>query len=167
MTTPIFSDEVQLAGWSESHTSGAKVTFWLSDPAQLSAFRGMTERRGKTAGQRLAMVLVEINDDETLADEPPSTTKLGPLCALAVAWCSDAPFLAWWQRQRGHMAGDVDVRGDILATCGIKSRRELDADARAAAVFNDVFRLPYMAHCREAAMVEYGFDKLSAKQSRF
>ena len=160
MTTPIFSDEVQLAGWSESHTSGAKITFWLSDPAQLSAFRGMTERRGKTAGQRLAMVLVEINDDETLADEPPSTTKLGPLCTLAVAWCSDAPFLAWWQRQRGHMAGNVDARGDILATCGIGSRRELDADARAAAVFNDVFRLPYMAHCREAAMVEYGFDKI-------
>jgi hypothetical protein len=58
------------------------------------------------------------------------------------------------------MAGDVDLRGDILATCGIKSRRELDADARAAAVFNDVYRLPYMAHCREAAMVEYGFDKM-------
>ena len=43
---PLFSDEVQLAGWSDSHTSGAKVTFWLSDPSQLDAFRGMTERKG-------------------------------------------------------------------------------------------------------------------------
>lgn len=66
MTTPkpIFSDEVMLAAWRESHTSGAQITLWLADPAQLDVFRGMTVRKGNTAGQRLMCVLVEIGEDE-------------------------------------------------------------------------------------------------------
>lgn len=71
---PTFQGEVQLAGWSESHNSGCKVTFWLADPSDLEAFRAMTVRKGNTAGQRLACVLVEIGDDEQpvqAAQEPP------------------------------------------------------------------------------------------------
>lgn len=64
MTTPVFQDELMLAGWSETHTGGAKVTFWLPDASALDAFRTMTVKKGNTAGQRFACVLVEIGDDE-------------------------------------------------------------------------------------------------------
>lgn len=61
---PTFSGEVQLAGWRETHKSGAVVSFFLSDPEDLEKFRGLTVAKGKTAGQRFACVLVEIGDDE-------------------------------------------------------------------------------------------------------
>lgn len=84
MTTPkpIFSDEVMLAAWKESHTSGAQITLWLADPAQLDVFRGMTVRKGNTAGQRLMCVLVEIGEDEkpvAKREEPaPAATPAAP-----------------------------------------------------------------------------------------
>ncbi len=59
-----FDDEVMLAGYSESHTSGPKVTFWLFDPHQLDIFRGFTIRKGNVAGQRFRLTLVEIPDGE-------------------------------------------------------------------------------------------------------
>lgn len=77
-----------LAGWKESHNSGATVTFWLADPASLDAFRGLTARKGNTAGQRLAMVLVEISDQETPVPQPEKPKEpIGELCRLAVMWC--------------------------------------------------------------------------------
>lgn len=150
MTTPIFSDEVQLAGWSDSHTSGAKVTFWLKDPEQLAAFRGMTERKGKTAGQRLAMVLVEINDDETLGSPQPEKDKPGPLCLLAIQWCRDEVFQRWICRP-SHINPFPEVsagaaRQKIITVCGVESRRELDTNDRAAMRFQELIRLPYMSY---------------------
>jgi hypothetical protein len=56
--------EVMLAGWQESHSQGCKVTFWLPDPESLEPFKGLTARKGNTAGQRFMMVLAPIADDE-------------------------------------------------------------------------------------------------------
>lgn len=61
---PTFQGEVQLAGWRESHNSGATVTFWLPSSDDLNPFRGLTAKKGNTAGHRFACVLVEIGDDE-------------------------------------------------------------------------------------------------------
>ena len=61
---PTFSGEIQLAGWSESHTGGCKVTFWLQSTEDLDAFRALTVRKGNTAGHRFMAALVEIGDDE-------------------------------------------------------------------------------------------------------
>lgn len=73
-----FQGELMLAGWKESHTSGATVTFWLPDAEDLSVFRGMTARKGNVAGQRFMAVLVEVHDDEALPTEPVKTTALKP-----------------------------------------------------------------------------------------
>jgi hypothetical protein len=62
--TPTFSGEMQLAAWSESHTGGCKVTFWLPTPQDLDAFRALTVRKGNHAGHRFMAVLVEVGDDE-------------------------------------------------------------------------------------------------------
>jgi hypothetical protein len=154
MTTPVFSDEVQLAGWSDSHTSGAKVTFWLNDPAKLDAFRGLTERKGKTAGQRLAMVLVEINDDETLKQPESERVKPGPLCMLAINWCKDEKFQKWvadrhWNHF--HMISEEtnkEMRAKIhlCRIVEIVSRLQLDGDEQAANRFQTLIRLPYMKY---------------------
>jgi len=68
---PAFEGELWLLGWRETHSGGATVTFQLSDPSELDAFRRMTVSKGKVAGQRLACVLVEIQDDETASRPTP------------------------------------------------------------------------------------------------
>lgn len=85
---PAFRGEMMLAGWSESHNGGAKVTFWLSDPSELDAFRAMTCRKGNTAGQRFAVMMVEIGDDEQPIPDVEGKAKAaneaaGPLCKAA------------------------------------------------------------------------------------
>lgn len=56
--------EMQLLGWSESHNHGAKLTLALPDPDDLAPFRTMTVRKGKQAGQILAVLVVEMADGE-------------------------------------------------------------------------------------------------------
>ena len=79
MTTPSFTGEVMLAGWSETHAGGAKIVLWLPDADSLTAFRAMTVRKGNTAGQRFMAVLVEIGDDE-LPVAPPSAPVVQQTC---------------------------------------------------------------------------------------
>lgn len=152
-----FQGDVMLAGWSETHNGGAKVTFWLRAPEDLDVFRGLTVAKGKVAGQRLAMVLVEIDDDEQPKESAPKKFEppVGPLCMLAVRWCQSPQFRRWcWE---GYVGGDpelgdtteIGARRLILDECAIASRKELDTNAEAAAVFNDKFREPFMAWLKE------------------
>lgn len=60
---PTFSGEVMLAGWRENHSNGATITFWLPDSSDLDIFRGLTCRKGNTAGQRFMTVLVLLDDE--------------------------------------------------------------------------------------------------------
>ena len=160
MQKPLFSEEVLLAGWRDSHNSGATVTFWVGDSSKLDAFRGLTIKKGKTAGQRLAMVLIEINDNETLAndDDPPVAEpvkhKVGPLCLLAARWCQDKNFQRWMidtyqiASYIGHAGLEEAVAIGLRDLCDIKSRRELDTDEKAANRFQTLIRLPYMKYCQ-------------------
>lgn len=68
---PAFQGELMLAGWNESHNGGVKITFWLPDSSELEAFKSMTVKKGNTAGQRLAVVMVEIDDNETPLNQQP------------------------------------------------------------------------------------------------
>lgn len=61
---PIFQGEVMFLGWGDGLKCGPWIKLLLSDSDELDVFRGMTERKGKTAGQRLALVMVEIGDDD-------------------------------------------------------------------------------------------------------
>ncbi|MFY2643734.1 hypothetical protein ACOTDF_19415 [Achromobacter insuavis] len=138
MTVPVaFQGEVMLAGWSQTHNGGAKVTFWLQDDTDLEAFKAMTVAKGKTAGQRLALVAVEIGDDEQPKQQPEQ--KGGELAKLAGLFCQSTAF---WEFCR---ADDADEARDwILGVCGIQSRRDLDYNPTAAQLFHDRVRKPYM-----------------------
>lgn len=60
----VFEGEMQLAGWSETHTGGCKVTLWVPSPEDLEPFKALTARKGNTAGHRMVAAFVEIGDDE-------------------------------------------------------------------------------------------------------
>ncbi len=141
MTVPVaFQGEVMLAGWSQTHNGGAKVTFWLSDEDDLAAFKAMTVAKGKTAGQRLAVVAVEIGDDEQPKPQPqPEQPKGGELAKLAGMFCQSVHF---WEFCR---ADDADEARDwILRVCGVQSRRDLDHNPTAAQIFHERVRKPYL-----------------------
>lgn len=130
-----------LAGWSETHNGGAKVTFWLSDPDELAAFKRMTVAKGKTAGQRLACVLIEIGDDELQKQPEPAKAeelKGGPLAKLAGMWCQSKDFQEWI-----GVPNQEEARLFILEECGIDSRVALDHNHLAAEIFHRSIREPY------------------------
>lgn len=142
---PTFQGEVMLAGWSETHNGGAKVTFWLSDPDELAAFKQMTVAKGKTAGQRLACVLVEIGDDEQPKQPPDQEErKGGPLAKLAGMWCQSKDFQEWCGQESA-----AGARAFILDTCGIDSRADLDHNQASATRFHEEIRIQYADWLKE------------------
>lgn len=142
---PTFQGEVQLAGWSETHTGGCKITLWLSDPSDLDVFRALTVRKGNTAGHRLACVLVEIGDDERPVEPPASEKpKGGPLAKLAGQWCGDPIFWEWLEETVGEKVASADDAAILVRhVCDVASRAELDNDAAAADRFHRLVRRPY------------------------
>jgi len=146
--TPTFTGEVMMAGWSDTHNGGAKVTFWLPDADSLEVFKGLTQKKGNTAGHRFMCVLVEIGDDEAPVDrlvEGPKPDfsdirprKVGPLCMLAVKWCRDPEFLNWLA-----MDSEKGAASCVKVVCGIESRKELDTDPAAAERFHSLIRGPF------------------------
>lgn len=152
--TPTFAGEMQLAGWSESHTSGCKVTFWLSSPDDLEAFRALTVRKGNTAGHRFMAALVEIGDDEqpvqsdigkTISEKP----KGGELARLAGIWCNEPKFWRWIDAVGGpEIDNDMQAAEWIRKTCDVESRVELDHNKEAGEYFHQAIRLPYMDYLK-------------------
>lgn len=143
---PTFQGEVQLAGWSESHNGGAKVTFWLPDAESLDAFRVLTTKKGNTAGHRLMAVLVEIGDDEQPVEpEPP---KVGPLAYWMVRRCAEPEFWRWLEQSTGGpVQNPVRAASAVKMILGVKSRKEVDADPDKAALFHERIRGPYAKWC--------------------
>lgn len=139
-----FQGEVMLAGWSETHNGGAKVTFWLQDSGDLDAFKAMTVAKGKTAGQRLALVAVEIGDDEqpVQREEKP---KGGELARLAGMLCQNPAFQAFVPECSEGLSSEENAADWIRRVCGIKSRAELDHSTEAAARFHERVRKPFLA----------------------
>jgi hypothetical protein len=150
--TPSFQGEMQLAGWSETHTGGCKVTFWLSDPADLDAFRTLTVRKGNQAGHRFMAVLVEIGEDEQPVQQQPAAAqesepeklKGGPLAKLAGQWCSSPDFWEWLRFRGVRCDNEEDATRVVRNTCGVTSRAELDHYEEAASVFKQRIRGPFM-----------------------
>lgn len=157
---PSFTGEMQLAGWSESHTGGCKVTFWLPSPDDLAAFRALTVRKGNTAGHRFMAALVEIGDDEQPIQPPPSVPALqapaaappvlrahmGDCCYRTVMWCQEPTFWEFLNKRHPNCGRVTNAReaGELVKfLCGIESRKELDADSGARAAWHRLIREPY------------------------
>jgi hypothetical protein len=163
----IFQGELQLTGWGDSSTTGPWVKFW-THPEDLERFKLLRERKGKTEGTRIACVMVEINEDETIVTQPPAPAPdperykphVGPLGMLAVRWCKEPEFQAWaWAMVEGnffdprHRLTEDQAKTFILERAGVvekygqqASRKHLDADADCGESFQMNVRGPYMKH---------------------
>jgi hypothetical protein len=161
----LFQGEMQLTAWGDSSTTGAWVKFWI-DPEDLEHFKLLRARKGnKEAGTRLAVVMVEIGDDEAVVRQgnPPAASEpekpryqkpaIGGMGMLAVRWCKDPEFQAWVAQQTHGGAFDAMDRAPeaeckefILKKCGVTSRKYLDTDPIAHDLFQEDIRGPYMKH---------------------
>lgn len=168
---PIFQDEAQLMAWGESNTQGPWIKLRLREPEQLNPFRGMTQAKGDRAGQRIAVVMVLIGDDEqpTTIDSsqwtPEQIDKLreqdkaplvinrigGPLARLAGLWCGDMRFQQWLSTafvgknvSFDHAPTNTEIAAAMVReVCGVASRVELDHNPKAAEAFHSLIRMPY------------------------
>lgn len=134
--TPCFQGEVQLLNWSETHNGGAKVILQLSDTRDLECFKLMTVKKGNVAGQRLAVVMVEIGDDEN----PVPQMRLSQQSALL---CKDFKFQSFVEKRDGYHCETPFDREEQAVThlrkfCGVASRAELDSNGEAGARFQQL-----------------------------
>lgn len=151
--TPTFAGEIQLAGWSDTHSGGAKVTFWLQSAEDLEVFKGLTAKKGNTAGHRFMAALVEVGDDEQPI--PPNSTELkaprepmGDACYRTVMWCKDPEFLLWANSSTHngilwHVKTEQDAKEFVCELCGVESRRHLDEYQEANQRWHELIRGPY------------------------
>lgn len=85
---------------------------------------------------------------QTAAEPAPEREKLGPLAMLAVRWCKSPEF--WnWLSDRYSCDNEAHARMRILKHCQIASRKELDTDSVAAALFETAFRKPFSKHLKD------------------
>jgi hypothetical protein len=145
--TPTFQGEMQLAGWNQTHNGGSKVTFWLPDDSDLEPFKGLTAKKGNTAGHRFMVVLVEIGDDE----QPVNSTvkesltieknKGGELAKWSGILCNDPMFWEWIEStsdEYGHLVvGHTQAAEFIYSSCNVTSRAQLDHNFMSAMIFRE------------------------------
>jgi hypothetical protein len=91
--------------------------------------------------------------------EPPQkqggdTSEPGELCLFAVMRCQDERFRRWVQAvtNQADLVTEQQAKQFILVVCKIESRRELDTDPDAAALFHRLIRIPYSEACRKGTV---------------
>jgi hypothetical protein len=147
VTKPIFHGELQLLRWSETSTGGATVTFQLSDVGDLDGFKDLTLAKKGMAGQRIAAIMAQVEDDVEQAPAPAAPKqRVGELCVMACTFCADEQFQYWAHTQCGECQTEAEAKAFVLETCRITSRKHLDTEPMAAERFHSLIRAPYMAH---------------------
>jgi len=133
--------EAMLLRWGENHASGRTVTFLLPDEPGPHPFKGL--KCGPEHGQRLALSIVLINDDETTSEaKAAKKTRNSQVAALL---CSDSGFALFLRDTHSASLQQVDRGKDgkpcfmeaqvahaVRDICKVKSRSEFDSDPEAA-----------------------------------
>ena len=134
--TVAFTGETMLLNWSESNTRGRTVTFLLGEDGDAHPFRDFTVKSGKKAGQRFMMVLVQVDDDETVVQRTPSQ--------IAFLYCRDEVFWHWCtEHSLLTIADEHSARSYILELCKVKSRGDLDKVSSARALWDALIHTPF------------------------
>lgn len=61
--------DVMLAAWKDSSTYGQSIRLWLDNEVETHPFSGCTRRQGDKPGDTFALILVELNDDDSAIDQ--------------------------------------------------------------------------------------------------
>ena len=141
-----FKGEVMLAGWAKSTSKAEpKATFFFSSDEDLAPLEMATIAKGKQAGQRYMMVLVEIGNDE-LPIPKPEQPKGGPLSKSAAMLCQDADFQSYVQKRLrdegtvwpAELSAETICVNALYRWCKMETRATLDHDADARMRFFEV-----------------------------
>lgn len=153
----VYDDEVMLAGWNDSQTTGHTVKFWLAMDQMGHPFEGFERNK-----DRFYISLVEIDDDQETIDqkvrdrvEAASKRPSERLSYVAAMLCKNEGFWTWiGQDERVKQMireGEADennmeeaARDWIYRALDIKSRAELDTDPLKAEKFHDHIRRPFL-----------------------
>lgn len=131
------SFEAQMAGWSQTHNGGCKLTLWLNEE-DLDKFKLMTVKKGNCAGQRLMCVVVEVGDDEQPKPQD-RDRRPGALLQSSIMLAKDEHFQKFaLEYDDGPMVGlsaEEHAANCIRRFCRVDSRKELDGSADAKALF--------------------------------
>lgn len=155
----VYDDEVMLAGWNDSQTTGHTVKFWLAMDQMGHPFEGFERHKDV-----FAISLVELDDDQepinqTTRDkvEKAGKTPSQRVSYVAAMLCKSPMFHAWlghdeWVKQQ---AREVPADWEDIATrwlyrhLQIDSRSELDSDETKAEKFHNTIRRPYLSWFEE------------------
>ena len=158
----IFSGTVQLLGWSDTHTGGAKIVLALESSEDLESFKPLTIKHGKVAGQLLGIAVALQNaEPPELAplENPVARVKGGPLARLAGMWCQRDDFQQWLCQAFTRIWAEHSValaepsmpelaKLTLYSVCNVDSLAKLDHDPAAQVVFHDLIREPFAALLR-------------------
>lgn len=161
----LFAGELQFRRYSDSSTQGPQIVLGLADRDALQAFIGLE-------GRRVMGVFVLVSDQEQ--PEPPPAKppkplkegprrKVGPICEWLVMRCKEPEFQQWIRGPYDKaMGGNGNGWGDIvpedvggleryarhacLVLCDVQSRKEIDGDAAAEALFRRRIQRPWADH---------------------
>lgn len=137
-----FHGELQLLGWSETNTRGRTVTFQVDGDDVDHPFKTFTTRKGKVAGHRFAVVMVEIDDNEQPVEQKKAGMKLSQ---MAAALGKSPQFLEWADEECWDFSveDEASARRFVLSQCNIQSRSELDTNSEAEQLFRSRILEPF------------------------
>lgn len=137
----VYKGEALLVNWGETSTRGRTITLELPQETETHPFRDLAVKSGKQSGQRLAIMVVQIGDDE----QP--VIQEHKLSVQAALLCKDPDFRTFMQgRSIAILDTEEDMKQFMYAGAGIKSRAAFDSDTRAANWFITQCKMPYEAH---------------------
>lgn len=139
-----YAGEMQFRRYSDTSTQGQQVTFSLPDREAMEAFIGLE-------GKRFQAVFVLVGDDEQpvpppaekpLKEGPRRTT--GQICQWLVMRSQEPEFQRWLVGGENEAATVERCR----ELCGVKSRKDIDGNPKAEALFERHIRKPWLAHSK-------------------
>ncbi len=146
----VYQDEVMLAGWNDSQSSGHTVKFWLATDAMGHPFEGFDRKTDS-----FYVSLVELDDDETTVNqnlrnrlESKGKSPSQRLSYVAVMLCKNEAFWNWLPVE--HQVGVNDEEGAKIAMMVIlglsrdESRSIFDKNDHQAKRFHELIRKPFV-----------------------
>ncbi len=144
-----YTDDMMLKGWNDG-TAGWKVTFWLAGDER-HPFMDFDK------GSEFAMVVVELDDDETPIDQvkrdrvttprrkaPGLSNYAALLCRTETFWdYLDEKYESFDIDRKSGMTNEEAAKHMMCAILNVGSRAELDSDRDVAALFHEKIRGPY------------------------
>lgn len=114
--------ETMLMSWKDSSSIGQSITLWLDNEVETHPFCGCNRRKASNPGDVFALVLVELNDDDSPVNQSQSEGG-GPGAGVARAAPEGAPVPEAPRENPVHGGGARHAGGNTTAAKGHRPRK--------------------------------------------